>query len=155
MGDLTRGHTYADSGTGANVNAANLHNLVDEAVVKSNAVTTAKILDAAVSTAKIATGAVTNDRLGADAVDGDKIADASIGLEHFAPDARPITYDFGHATDYRRGHRGLVPAPVAGERLQFLRADGWQSIVPQVTETVDAAVQVSPAIAHYNNATFS
>jgi hypothetical protein len=151
-GDLTRGTNYL---TGAQVTAANLNAHVEDAVIVPNAITTPKILNSAVATEKIAGLAATGPKIGPDAITEDKIADGAVQLEHFAPDARPITYDFGHATDYRRGHRGLVPEPVAGERLQFLRADGWQSIVPQVTETVDAAVQVSPAIAHYNNATFS
>ena len=151
-GDLTRGTNYS---TGTQVTATNLNNHVEDAVIVDDAITTPKILNSAVATDKIAGLAVTGPKIGPDAITEDKIADGAVQLEHFAGSARPITYNFGHATDLRSGHRGLVPAPTTGQNLQFLRADGWQSIIPQVTETVDAAVQISPGIAFHNHANFS
>tara|TARA_R110002096_G_scaffold61780_1_gene153471 strand:+ start:436 stop:897 length:462 start_codon:yes stop_codon:yes gene_type:complete len=149
---ITKGYNF---GPTEQVTATKLHLLVSEATLQVDSVGTPELAMGSVSTAKLAALSVETDKIGVDAVTGDQIADATIGLEHFAPSARPITYDFGYATALRSGHRGLVPAPTTGQNLQFLRADGWQSIIPQVTETVDAAVQISPGIAFHNHANFS
>jgi len=138
MGDIQRGTTFADTGSAANVNAADLHLLVEDAVVNANAITTAKINDAAVATAKLADDAVTTvkilddaittGKIVDDAVTSAKIVDAAITLSHFSPAARPITYDFSPATALNPGTRGLVPEPGAGNQDKVLHGDGWRTI---------------------------
>jgi hypothetical protein len=153
MGDITRGHNYADTGSGAAVNAANLHSLVDDAVIKASAVVTAHILDGAVSTDKLAADAVDGTKIADDAIDSEHVAAGAIDLEHFAGPARPITYDFAIH------RRGLVPAPTNGEKEYVLTATGWQSIDSQVSALIDtdvaAAVLTSPGIAFHNHANFT
>jgi hypothetical protein len=154
---ITKGYSFGPSGQ---VTAALLHQMVDDATIQAGAIGTTELATGAVATGNIAAQAVTNAKLGADAVDGDKIADdavdsehiaaGAIDLEHFSPSSRPVTYDFGPASQSAQGYAGLVPAPLAGAQEKFLRADGWQPI----TEPINAAVAVAPGIAFSNHLHF-
>jgi hypothetical protein len=157
--DIQRGHTYSNGDT---VNETNLHALVDDATIKSGAVTNdklgalsvsaGKLQSDAVETAKIAADAVTGDKIADDAVDSEHIAAGAIDLEHLSDAVRPTNYDFAPATPYAAGTKGLVPAPSAGEQNALLRGDGtWQDATVEAT----AAVTASPIIAFHNHLQFS
>jgi len=72
MAGLTTTQTFADGDT---VTAAKLNNIVSNASIDADAVTTAKILNANVTLAKMATGSVDTDQLVADSVQNSKLND--------------------------------------------------------------------------------
>ena len=72
MAGLTTTQTFSDGDT---VTAAKLNNIVSNASIDADAVTTAKILDDNVTLAKMATGSVDTDQLVDDAVQNSKLND--------------------------------------------------------------------------------
>ena len=72
MAGLTTTQTFSDGDT---VTAAKLNNIVSNASIDADAVTTAKILNANVTLAKMATGSVDTDQLVADSVENSKLND--------------------------------------------------------------------------------
>ena len=72
MAGLTTTQTFSDGDT---VTAAKLNNIVSNASIDADAVTTAKILNANVTLAKMATGSVDTDQLVSDAVQNSKLND--------------------------------------------------------------------------------
>lgn len=72
MAGLTTTQTFSDGDT---VTAAKLNNIVSNASIDANAVTTAKILNANVTLAKMATNSVDTDQLVADSVQNSKLND--------------------------------------------------------------------------------
>ncbi len=69
---LSKGHTFT---SGEVVTPTKLNNLVDNATIGDDTITTAMIADDAVTADKIATGAVTSDALASDAVGASSIDD--------------------------------------------------------------------------------
>lgn len=154
MSNFTRGHTFADSGSAAAVNAAALHALIESATIVDGTVSTAKLADGAVSEAKLADDAVatnkladdavTSDKIADDAVGADQVADGIIGLNHLAPNARPTSTTFEFATAFHPGAQGLVPAPGVGNQDMVLHGDGWRT-VDYDTPALSAARQTPAA----------
>ena len=72
MAGLTTTQTFSDGDT---VTAAKLNNIISNASIDADAVTTAKILDDNVTLAKMATGSVDTDQLVDDAVQNSKLND--------------------------------------------------------------------------------
>tara|TARA_R110001583_G_scaffold24963_2_gene90825 strand:- start:45 stop:1022 length:978 start_codon:yes stop_codon:yes gene_type:complete len=72
MAGLTTTQTFSDGDT---VTAAKLNNIVSNASIDADAVTTAKILNANVTLAKMATGSVDTGQLVADSVENSKLND--------------------------------------------------------------------------------
>ena len=78
MPDLTRGHTYS---SGDSVTHSNLNNLVGNATINDNAVTTSHIADDAVTADKIGTGAVVTQHIGDSKVTTVKIDNNAVTSE--------------------------------------------------------------------------
>jgi hypothetical protein len=73
---LTKGTTFSDGGT---VDAAGLNNLVDNATIDADAITTNKILNLNVTAGKLAVDSVQTDKIVDLAVDNDKLAGMTQG----------------------------------------------------------------------------
>lgn len=143
---LTKGHTYSDGDT---VTPANLHSLVDDAIVTAQSIGNAELGLLSVAAGNIQTDAVETAKIKDANVTTDKLADGAVTWVKLSPAARPSVVPFGPASPLSTGEQGLVPAPQAGDQNKMLRGDGqWRDLSGDVSTEVTAQLAADPVLNH-------